>query len=576
MGVSRSSLATEPFSGFVGYFHFKKGVDGYDKGSHALRSVLAQLLHKYRYSNAINDIISFTMMDAGDGQAFASKGDLASVLRLCFNKLSKCYLVFDGLEECDDWEAFLSTILNVCTASQNKIVFIARPHLAVSDLCGPKSELISLESLENIDDIRSYLEPLASALVSKVAGKISADEVVDIIAERSNSMFLWAKLMVAYLQCPSLTPRDRAKALYGARLLDGLPAIFERILETIKSSLPRSQWVKVRQVFQWIAVARGPLHVRELQEALAVQTLRQATDEDAIFSFGTTLIQICCSLVEVRHDDSTVHFIHLSVLEYLVDLSEQDELANNHSENYFAINSANSHCYVATTCLLYLEHDVPHEPLSGMSSKSAQQTDVESVLPLARYAAQNWPWHIMESLQNLDQNLCQAVNDLYQEFLDVLDRVLRTKPLITVWIETCFTFGSSPNLCGLECVMVGSDRAPRVNIFEGFATTLAALGQCLADISSNWEQTLLKEPNEIWLPSINAFIPGEFLVGTDQMEMRSLTSLQSEGSILIASQVSFNGREVGVVRVWPPRLALSFCSLIFHFNVLPPGTPYDL
>jgi hypothetical protein len=499
------------------------------------------------------------MMDLGTGQLWASESDIVSILKLCLNKLDTSYLVFDGIDECYEWEEFVSSIIDVTTNTRCKILFIARPHLPIKKLCGPSTLYIGLESFRNLDDIRCYLEPHARTLASSIAGGMPAEEIVEAIAARSSSMFLWAKLMVAYLRSPLLTPWERANAINGTKLLEGLPAMFEQILETIKMNLPRNQWVKVRQIFQWVAAAKYPLRAEELRRALAVQEKQRASQEKMIPNFESTLLQICCSLVELN-SEGTIHFIHLSVLEYLVGTSSPDQSGIDVTSD-FAVDLRIAHCYLATICLLYIHNDVPHGPLSGSKFQSTEAGALHSDFPLLLYAARCWSWHAVQSLQSCHLKPDQGIDKLLLPFFENLRRFASDKSVITTWIEACYVFGMTPSLSDLASkVVIGFGDLRKIS--QKMNVVLEALSSCISEVSRNWEQTLLKEPNEVWLPSINAFVRGEFLIGTNEMRMRSLIGPNIDSSILIASQVSSNGKEVGVVRVWPARCDFpSFTSL---------------
>lgn len=94
--------------GFVAYFYFEQTTN--NSINTAIRSVLAQILRTHQYTKEIVDALSIAMIYSGSGQAFASNQDIISVLRLCIHKFGISYMVFDGLDECQNWEEFVMTI----------------------------------------------------------------------------------------------------------------------------------------------------------------------------------------------------------------------------------------------------------------------------------------------------------------------------------------------------------------------------------------------------------------------------------------------------------------------------------
>jgi hypothetical protein len=156
----------------------------------------------------------------------------------------------------------------------------------------------------------------------------------------------------------------------------------------------------------------------------------------------------------------------------------------------------------------------------------------------------------------------QGCKDLCQ----LLNNIITDKRLITVWIEASWVFGSAPSMLDLPDLIQGAtgkiSMQLQIQELESLAETLQRLSRNLTHLKLKWSYILSVEPNEIWLPSTNAFTDCEFWVGTNEAKVNWLSSDTDAGAILIASQVSSNGTEVGVVRIWPPE---------YVFPPLPPG-----
>lgn len=97
-------------------------------------------------------------------------------------------------------------------------------------------------------------------------------------------------------------------------LPEGLSDTYRRILNKISKSPSRAKLAQ--KVFQWATVAKRPLHVEELKEAVAFErddkswNVEKVPHEDLMF-------ESCRGLIIKDADDESVHFAHLTVRQYL-------------------------------------------------------------------------------------------------------------------------------------------------------------------------------------------------------------------------------------------------------------------
>lgn len=265
------------------------------------------------------------------------------------------YLVFNALDECEDWEEFVESLTELTMETQHKIVLLTRPHLDVQNTIGPNVHHVALEPERNLDDIENYLRSRIEKLTNRgaIPANFSVDSLVSQLSRRTNSMFLWAVLMANYLSSPYLTPGERSTAIHQLNRFEGLDAIYARSLEELERRIPCAYQSKVKRVFEWISVAKSPLTTEELRTALAVQNNRPFSESDSMQNFKVTLLQLCGSLVEVR-SNGTVDFIHLSVLEFLQ--QEQDGNMRNGVPVPFRVTNGDAEFSMANLCLSYVEN----------------------------------------------------------------------------------------------------------------------------------------------------------------------------------------------------------------------------
>jgi hypothetical protein len=193
-------------------------------------------------------------------------------------------------------------------------------------------------------------------------------------------------------------------------------------------------------------------------------------------------------------------------------------------------------------------HSVPGEPLSGSAHEKTSPSSLLMQYPLLLYATDYWAHHACEALKSRDESKSELAG-LREQLLKMISDLLSNKKTITVWTEAAWTFGSAPQLHELES-QVGE-------IMTVFAKDLVRL-------TNNWSTTLMSSPNEIWKSSIPTFMKSQFWVCCSDTSISSLASeLDAHPSeygadvrkepITIASQLSPDGMEVGVIKIWPSR-----------------------
>jgi hypothetical protein len=128
----------------------------------------------------------------------------------------------------------------------------------------------------NLKVIKAYLEPNIQMLLSRglIESTETVSSLVNRIAERSCSMFLWAALMVRFRQSEALTPDDRHEAIREINLLEGLVPMYTRIVQMIRKRYSsKVEWSRIERMFRWVRTACRPFHVQELHHALGITSI---------------------------------------------------------------------------------------------------------------------------------------------------------------------------------------------------------------------------------------------------------------------------------------------------------------
>lgn len=158
-------------------------------------------------------------------------------------------------------------------------------------------------------------------------------------------------------------------------LPEGLGDTYKRILIKISKSPSRAKMAK--NIFRWATVAKRPLNVEELKEAVAFEPDDKMWIVDKI-PHEDFMFESCRGLIIKDHEDETVHFAHHTVRQYLTGglATKVDPL--------FEISVVNVDIVAGQTCVAYLSFsDFETQITSTTSTARLEQKGVlESGGPL--------------------------------------------------------------------------------------------------------------------------------------------------------------------------------------------------
>ncbi len=128
----------------------------------------------------------------------------------------------------------------------------------------------------------------------------------------------------------------------------------------------------MRKAFRWIAAARRPLRVDELEECIALEATDTYLHADRIpKDSGTRLVGDCSNLAVINDDDNTVSFAHHTVKQFLLSHNSSEEMAD-------MIDLSSSEADLGNICLSYLSFS----DFETQLAKAPTQVQLEA--PLAR------------------------------------------------------------------------------------------------------------------------------------------------------------------------------------------------
>ena len=539
----------------VVFFHFDSRKPDKEGPYSAIRALTTQLIHINQKATEVIDAASLLMDLTGSGQTRASDEEVLEIFALLAHQVMGTTVVVDGIDECIDAKCILTIMHDVLSDTTCKILLLGRPSVMFPATYA-SVQSIRPQIYSNLDDLRLYLSSEVDDLLTTVtvAGDLSVEKIAHIIADRSRSMFLFARLMVEYLSSPALSPRQRLEEINNLSLVEGLDTMYRRVTNSLMKRYANEKLV-VRMIFQLLAVAKRPLEVEELRTALSIKVGRTTNPDplDSIENLESSVVRMCGSLVEIT-ENGTLQYIHASVKEFLIRQAQENP------SSLFYIDMSKAHLMTARLCLSYLVCDMPPGPLSGYVEDPMESNLLQARLPLLCYAAMSWASHLAQGITHGKDSLSDMVKD-FPDLAEFFSRFLLSKSRITAWIEASWTFGNVPTL--RDSLHVLALLGKQENNVEDVSSDmvrickkLEVLSRDLVNLEADWRHLLSKRPNEIWGSSVSAFNKSEFWVNTACTSIVSIfrdDKVNKGTPVLRVSKTSADGQLVGLIEVLDKR-----------------------
>ena len=281
----------------------------------------------------------------------ASQKELWQLLQSICAKIPGCVLILDGFDECirtgsgervytnDGRKQFLQQLVQSVSFTNSRLMIVCRDEVDIrsglfatpfKEQCHVSEYQIVLEDVK--DDIQHYSEDVVEKNLAKKSANFKG-EIAKAIAERSQGMFLWIRLLGGCLTYGK-TPMQLQRVV--STMPAGLDRFYDRDVERIGNLGPEEK-CRAIAILRWTILAARPLTVHELTEALIVEMedcgtrlpsgfLPDSWDKDYV---DEQILGLCGALVEIRSVSpgqslavQTIHLAHFSIKEYLFTRSE--------------------------------------------------------------------------------------------------------------------------------------------------------------------------------------------------------------------------------------------------------------
>ncbi|KAI0376807.1 hypothetical protein F5Y04DRAFT_273551 [Hypomontagnella monticulosa] len=260
-------------------------------------------------------------MSTKSGDPVLSSAVLAKELLEISLKSRKTYIILDGIDECSRdqrkeiciWFIKLVDSLPRTKMDEIRCLFISQDDgIARKDLSVLPSIKIATENTR--DDIETFAV-IRKDLIEERFGTFNKEEldIVRVVTARSQGMFIFARCVLEEL----LLQPSRHTLLVewqANRFPEGLDELYQRILQRVIGTGPRTQHETTRRLLAWISGAKRPLKWYEIQGAISIDLDEQKINDENR-RLASNAKDLCASLVEV-HPSQTVELIHPTLKEY--------------------------------------------------------------------------------------------------------------------------------------------------------------------------------------------------------------------------------------------------------------------
>ncbi|KAH7118972.1 hypothetical protein B0J11DRAFT_552234 [Dendryphion nanum] len=296
----------------VAYFFCKYDVPESLRARTILGSIARQLLR------TMPDL-TMVAQDCMESHATNDTEKVLDILLRGFPFANRLYFVIDGLDECSalERETFVGILgklqkratLMLCLSFRvepNKNLGLVFKSLAVPHICPIP---------EDNPDIQTFIEvELERCLQSRnlvIGDPTIILDIQDALSKGSQGMFLWVALQIQSL-CEMRTDQAIKDALLD--LPNDLPGTFARIL--LKSG--KSGRTYQSKILRLVVAARRPLTTGELGEALSVIPGDATWTSSNLVNDVHLALGYCGCVITVDEEESTVHFVHHSVKQFIL------------------------------------------------------------------------------------------------------------------------------------------------------------------------------------------------------------------------------------------------------------------
>ncbi|KAL1616668.1 hypothetical protein SLS54_008235 [Diplodia seriata] len=146
---------------------------------------------------------------------------------------------------------------------------------ALSKLPRESYHRLGLQDSHNADDVGTFLREQFS-MMDGLEDLIDLNDAVEKATIHANGMFLWARLLVEYLESDFLSDDDISAALANMVHLEGLDSLYAAIFSSLQTRRTGPARENSKRTFEWVTSSHRPLHIDELEVAISISGFKES------------------------------------------------------------------------------------------------------------------------------------------------------------------------------------------------------------------------------------------------------------------------------------------------------------
>ncbi|KAI0180919.1 hypothetical protein GGR52DRAFT_10812 [Hypoxylon sp. FL1284] len=339
-------------------------------------------------------------------------GDMVADFLSLQGYLEAVYICVDGLEECDDLVALFELLVRLAKPSTPcHLVISARPEIVQMGIMAKlgSDDMVVILEQNNAPDIRAYIEAYVNK--SGFLADMIGTEHVETLTKRAGGDFLAVTTELVELGRLA-TKVDVNQYMKTSNI--GFPELFSKIWSRLEEQ-PHRHAILAKRIFYWLSISRRALTLKELQQAITIETEEDRTYEalDERLSPPNLIQNVCMGFVWVDTASNTVSTSPSALPFYLYQLN--------------ASFAAEAREYAAKCCIGFLNKQI----FSNGPFKSQEELDqMDQKLPFSRYVSQYWGTHLNDIEDGKMQGVAERLlgNDPLMDTMSQLLYVNRPAP----------------------------------------------------------------------------------------------------------------------------------------------------
>ncbi|KAJ7270980.1 ankyrin repeat-containing domain protein [Mycena rebaudengoi] len=284
-------------------------------------NILAGLWWQLASERLISPLVQQLYQKHQNRRTRPSLDEVRKIFHSIVAEYSRVFVVVDALDEYPEAHRHILLDALAVMGGSVSLMLTSRPNIA-PEAFFPTALVLEISAKD--EDIRCYVKAQIqnSFRLSKhvrVRPELHK-EIETKIAKNADGMFLLAKLHI-----DSLATKSTVKAVREAlqSLPEDLEHTYDEAMERIEAQNKDDREI-ARRTLIWVAYAKRPLTLFQLQEALAINPDSKALDADSLLDVEI-ILSVCVGLVIVEASQwfgldprySIVRLVHLTIQEYL-------------------------------------------------------------------------------------------------------------------------------------------------------------------------------------------------------------------------------------------------------------------